>query len=184
VAAGGRRPGAGSLSAGDRVRTGAGSTLGRAPSAGSEPQDPKGDASGATPGDRVPNRARAGPDGIGFLRRNRWLHERLAAVPEPPFADRRSGWRDPPGLPWFGTRAFIGSDGLPSPPGGSAWSSRTALSLRWANRSRSCSDSSAAIPTSTRHNRPTRAEHDRLRGKIGREADSAAVTLPLPPLFS
>ena len=31
---------------------------------------------------------------------------------------------------------------------------------------------------------PTRAEHDRLDGKIGREGDSAAVTLPLPPLFS
>jgi hypothetical protein len=31
---------------------------------------------------------------------------------------------------------------------------------------------------------PTRAEHDRLDGKIGRDGDPAAVTLPLPPLFS
>jgi hypothetical protein len=34
--------------------------------------------------------------------------ERLAAVPEPPVPDRRSGWRDPPGLPWCGTGVFIG----------------------------------------------------------------------------
>jgi hypothetical protein len=33
-------------------------------------------------------------------------------------------------------------------------------------------------------NRPTRAEHGRFGGKIGRDGDSAAVTLPLPPLFS
>ena len=56
------------------------------------------------------------------MRRTRWdrvlrrdrllLHERLAAGPEPPFADRRSGWPDPPGLPWCGTRVFIGSDGV------------------------------------------------------------------------
>jgi len=30
---------------------------------------------------------------------------------------------------------------------------------------------------------PTRAEHDRLDGKIGRDGGSAAVTLPLPPLY-
>jgi hypothetical protein len=30
---------------------------------------------------------------------------------------------------------------------------------------------------------PTRAEHDRIDGKIGRDGDPAAVTLPLPPLF-
>jgi hypothetical protein len=41
-------------------------------------------------------------------------------------------------------------------------SSRTAWSVRWANRSRSSSDSSAVIPTSTRHSRPDRADHDRL----------------------
>ena len=29
----------------------------------------------------------------------------------------------------------------------------------------------------------TRAEHDRLDGKIGRDGGSAAVTLPLPPLY-
>src|SRR4029450_7870504 len=34
-------------------------------------------------------------------------------------------------------------------------SSRTAWSVRWANRSRSCSDSSAAMPTSTPPSRPT-----------------------------
>jgi hypothetical protein len=39
----------------------------RDPSPGPEPPDPKGDASGATPGDRLPNKARAGLAGIAAV---------------------------------------------------------------------------------------------------------------------
>jgi hypothetical protein len=111
------------------------------------------------------------------------LHERLAAVPSLGLLTGVVGGGIRPAYPVVGPRVHSGADGV-RPTWGSAWSSRTAWSLRWVNRARFGSDASAAIPTSTRHNRPTRAEHDRLDGKIGREGDSAAVTLPLPPLFS
>jgi hypothetical protein len=80
-------------------------------------------------------------------------------------------------------RVFIGSDGVRPHLGerlefshGLVAALGESLTLR--------SDSSPAIPTSTRHNRLTRAEHGRRDGKIGRDGDSAAVTLPLPTLFS
>jgi hypothetical protein len=78
---------------------------------------------------------------------------------------------------------FIGSDGV-RPHLEECLELSNGLVVRWANRSRFGSDSTPAISTSTRHNRPTRAEHGRFDGKIGRKGDSAAVTSPLPPLFS
>jgi hypothetical protein len=126
---------------------------------------------------------RAGPDGIRFLSRDRLLHKRLAAVPSLRLLTGVVGGGIRPAHPGVApARSSVLMASVPT--WGSAWSSRTASSLRWANRARSCSDSSPAIPTSTRHNRPTRAEHDRLGGKIGREGDLGAVMLPLPPLFS
>jgi hypothetical protein len=118
------------------------------------------------------------------LRRNRLLHERLAAMAEPPAFLTGQWVAGSPRLTlvWdpHGHRVLM----RPSPPGGAPRALARPSRCAGANRSRFGSDSSPAIPTSTRHNRPTRAEHDRLGGKIGREGDSAAVTLPLPPLFS
>jgi hypothetical protein len=68
-------------------------------------------------------------------------------------ADRRSGRRVHPAQSAVEPLRLPGADGRMPPvlAGRSVSSSCTARSVRWVNRSRSCSDSSAAIPTSTRH---------------------------------